>query len=96
MQSEVSPVSPLANSYDFREVQDEDLSIAHIPGVRFGDLRIEYSRKLGVRDDDFHLHFGQKIDCLLGSTIFLLMTTLTAESKNFSDGQSMDADCREG
>src|SRR5271167_1722097 len=49
-----------------------------------------------VRNDDFDLHLGQKVDDILGPAIKLGMSLLPAEAFRFEDSDSLDSGLLQG
>src|SRR5205085_3330302 len=76
----------------FLDREDEDLAIADLVGL--GGLldRFDRARHQRIVEDDFDLHFGQKIDDVLGAAIDFGVALLPPKAPDLADGHAGDAD----
>src|SRR5664279_237175 len=85
-----------ANAHDLFKVEDENLSVADLPGVGGLFDRLDHALdELGL-DGSLDLHLRQEVDDVFGAAVELGVTLLPAESLDLGDGDSLHADCRKG
>src|SRR5271170_7932108 len=75
----------------FLDLRYKYLAIPDPARLRRTADRFDRRTKILVRNDDFDLHLGQKVDDILGPPIKLGMSLLPAEAFRFEDGDSLDS-----
>src|SRR5262249_14427666 len=86
---------PCSYPNDLLERRHEDLAVAHLAGVRGLRDHLEALIELAVVDRDFHLHFRQEVDDVLGASIELCVPFLAAEALDLGNGHAVHAHLRE-
>src|SRR3970282_1335613 len=81
-----------ADADDFFEVEDEDLAVADLAGVRRALDRLEHLLEQIGLHCGLHFHLGQEIDDVLGAAVELGVPLLPAEALDLGDGDSLHAD----
>src|SRR5688500_4766347 len=84
-----------ADANDLQQVEDEDLAVADLAGVRGLLDRLDHALGQSVVDRCLDLHLGQEIDDVLGAAIQLGVALLATEPLHLGDGDALDADRRE-
>src|SRR3984957_11447088 len=82
---------PGANPNGFLDMRYKYLAIAYPARLRRIADRFDRRTEIFIRNDDFDLHLGQKVDDVLGPTIKLGMSLLPAEAFRLQDGDSLDS-----
>src|SRR6202034_2603261 len=82
---------PGADPNGFLDMRYKYLAIADPARLRRTADRFDRRTKILVRNDDFDLHLGQKVDDILSPSIKLGMSLLPAEAFRFEDGDSLDS-----
>src|SRR5579862_802436 len=73
-------------------VEDEDLAVADSARPRRLLNGVERGFEPLIRNDDFDLHLGKKIDDVFSAAIKFGVAFLAAEAARFHDGDALDAD----
>src|SRR4029077_15718575 len=82
---------PGADANGFLDLQYKYLAIPDPARLRGIADRFDRRTEIFVRNDDFDLHLGQKVDDILSPPIKLGMPLLPAEAFRFEDGDSLDS-----
>src|ERR1700684_1757842 len=82
---------PGADANGFLGLRYKYLGIPDPPRLRRIADRFDRRTQILVRNDDFDLHLGQKVDDILSPPIKLGMSLLPAEAFRFEDGDSLDS-----
>src|ERR1044072_5589222 len=84
-----------ANADHTLHFRDENLAVADLAGARRADDRADHLVALAIAHHHFDLHFRQKVDDILCTTIELGVAFLPAEALDFGNGQPRQADFSE-
>src|SRR6185503_12569984 len=81
-----------ANAYHLFEIENEDLAVSDLAGVRgFFDCLNDLLQQLGL-DSRFYFDFGQEVHDVLRAPVELGMSFLPPEALDLGDGDARDAD----
>src|SRR5471032_2251208 len=69
-------------------IAHENLAVANLARARSLDDGVDYLFRHAIVDHHFHFHFRQEVDHVLGATVQLGMTFLTAKTLHFRHGQA--------
>src|ERR1700722_5690728 len=87
---------PGADANGFLDLRYKYLAIPDPARLRRIADRFDRRTEIFVRNDDFDLHLGQKVDDILSPPIKLGMPFLPAETLRFEDGDSLDSGLLQG